>query len=208
MDDRTDDLRPKRLTEVAPLAMASLALPLFVWSAFNADFFGREGESFIIPLAVFFGGPIALAAGMWAYHHREAYLATIAGVTGAFWLTYGMLLWLMHSGVVDEALVGGDLRGLLFAAWAVTFAILWLASIREHWTLSLVTLGMGLMFVFLSAGYYRESDNALRAGGWIGFLTAAVAWYGALAELLNAEFEHEVLPTDLDSFRRLLLGAR
>ena len=207
MEERTHQTA-SRLTDPAPLVMAAIALPLFVWSAFNADYFGLEGESFIIPLAVFFGGPLALAAGMWAYRDRHAYLATIAGVVGAFWLTYGMLLWLMHEGVIDTAVVDGALRGLLFAAWGVTFGILWLASVRAHWTLSLVTLGMAVMFTLLSIGYYRDSENALQAAGWAGFITAGLAWYSALAELLNSEFEHAVLPTDLDSFRRLIAGTR
>ncbi len=192
------------LVDAAPLAMAAFALPLFVWSAFNADYFNLSSETFIIPLAVFFGGPVAIAAGMWAYHRRDAYLATVAGVFGAFWLTYGMLLWLIHEGVIDGTTAGGDLRGLLFVAWAVTFAILWLASVREHWTLSLVTLGAGVMFILLSIGYYGDSTNALRAGGWIGFITAGLAWYAALAEMLNAEFEQAVLPTDPSWFRRFL----
>jgi len=206
--EETTRRKTDRLTDPAPLAMAAFAVPLFVWSAFNADYFGLEGESFVIPLAVFFGGPVAVATGMWAYHRQDAYLATAAGLFGAFWLTYGMLLWMIHEGVVDQAAAGGDLRGLLFVGWAVTFGILWLASVRAHWTLSLVTLGAGVMFILLSIGYYGDSTDALRAGGWIGFITAAIAWYGALAEMLNAEFEQPILPTEPGWFRRFHLGAR
>ena len=120
-----------------------------------------------------------------------------------------MLLWLMHVGVVDSGTDGADLRGLLFIAWAVTFGMLWVASIRAHWTLSLVTLGAGVMFVLLSVGYYRDAPNALKGGGWIGFITAGMAWYGALAELLNAEFEQPILPTEPSQlFKRLHLGIR
>lgn len=207
--EETTRHRTERRADPAPLALAAFALPLFIWSAFNADYFGLDDESFVIPLAVFFGGPVALAAGMWAYLRRDAYLATVAGLFGAFWLTYGMLLWLIHEGVIDEVTAGGDLRGFLFIAWAVTFGILWLASVREHWTVSLVTLGAGVMFVLLSIGYYGESANAMRAGGWIGFITAGLAWYEALAELLNAEYEHPVLPTEPSQLMKLLnLGAR
>jgi hypothetical protein len=194
----------RHLTDPAALAMAAFAAPLFIWSAFNADYFDLRHESFVIPLAVFFGGPVAFATAMWGYHRRDVYLATVAALFGAFWLTYGMLLWMIHEGVVDGVAAGGDLRGFLFIVWALTFGLLWLASIREHWTVSLVTLGAAAMFVLLSIGYYRESTNALMAGGWIGFFTAGLAWYAALAELLNAEFAQPVLPTDLSSLRRLL----
>lgn len=199
-----------RLADPAAIAMAAFAVPLFVWSAFNADYFDLTGENFIIPLAVFFGGPIAIGAAMWAYHRRDAYLATVSGLFGSFWLTYGMLLWLIHQGVVTQGASAADLRGLYFAAWAVTFGILWLASVREHWALSLVTLGAGAMFVLLSIAYYSDRERVLEAGGWVGFVTAGVAWYTALAEMLNAEFKQPVLPTDWTWFRdlRLTRGSR
>jgi hypothetical protein len=209
MMDQEKPTAPRRMTDAGALALAVTAIPLFVWSAFNADFFERSGEHFIIPFAVFIGGVGALAAAMWAYYHRDAYLATVAGVTGAFWLSYGMLLLFAQRGEVDAALMAdGDLRGLLFAAFAVTYSVLWLASIREHWTLGLLSLGMALMFVFLSVGYYRDAGNALRIGGWAGFVTAGLAWYAALAEMLNREFAEPVLPTDADWFRRFHFGAR
>jgi succinate-acetate transporter protein len=196
------------LADPAAIAMAAFALPLFVWSAFNADFFDAGNQTFIIPLAVFFGGPVALAAAMWAFHRRDAYLATVSGLLGSFWITYGMLLWLIQQGVVVQGADAGDLRGLFFAAWAVTFGILWLASMREHWALSLVTLGAGTMFVLLSIAYYADRESVLNVGGWIGFVTAGLAWYTALAEMLNAEFAQPVLPTNWTWFDRFRLGTR
>lgn len=207
MAERTSHERAHHLPEVGLLMMAAFAVPLFVWSAFNGDYFDLAHESFIIPLAVFFGGPVGIIAAVLAYHRRDMYVMTMSGVIGAFWLTYGMLLWLIRQDVIDGATAGGDMRGLLFAAWAATFGILWVGSMRAHWTLSLLSLGTAAMFVLLSIGYYRDSPDALQVGGWIGFVTAGLAWYAALAETLNAEFEEPVLPTDLGYFRRFHLRA-
>ncbi len=193
------------LSDPAPLIMAAFALPLFIWSAFNADFFDLRDENFVIPLAVFFGGPVALIAGILAYSRRDGYLATVAGLFGAFWLTYGVMLWLMHEGVVSAT---GDMRGLLFVGWGGLYGMLWIASIRAHWTLGLVTLGVTVMFALLAIGYYSEETNALQAGGYVGFITSFLAAYSALAEMVNSEREQPVLPTDLGSLRRLILGAR
>ncbi|HXG35867.1 MAG TPA: acetate uptake transporter [Dehalococcoidia bacterium] len=198
-EERSPEMRHFSLS--LPLTVTAFAVPLFIWSAFNADYFDLANENYIIPLAVFFAGPVGLIAAMWAFYHKETYMATVASLFGAFWLSYGMLLWLIDQGVVPRE-TSGDLRGFFFIPWAVTFGIVWLASMYQHWTMALVTMGATVMFILLSIGYYADSTNILRIGGWVGFVTAGLAWYSMLAEMLNVEFKRLVLPTDLDWFIR------
>lgn len=43
-----------------------------------------------------------------------------------------------------------------------------------------------MAFLLLAIGYYRgEDETFLKAGGWFGLVTALLAWYNALAGLLN-----------------------
>src|SRR3990172_6617386 len=106
---RQESVEETRYSSPAALAMVAFALPLFIWSAFNAGYFKASNEEFIIPLAVFLGGPIAFASAMWALYRRDAYLGTAAGVFAAFWISYGMLLWLIQRGVVTGETTG-DIR--------------------------------------------------------------------------------------------------
>ncbi len=195
------------MRHAAPLAMVSFAVPLFVWSAFNAGYFETVGDNFIIPLAVFFGAPLAFATAMWAYYHREPYLATAAGIFAAFWASYGTLRWLVQKDVITGD-VSGDPMGFFFVPWAITFGVAWLGSMREHWTLALVSLGATLMFVFLSIGHYADESDVVKIGGWIGFITSGIAWYAALAEMLNIEFKREVLPVDAQWFEQFRARTR
>jgi len=185
------------MRHAAPLAMIAFAVPLFVWSAFNAGYFEGVGDDFIIPLAVFLGAPIAFATAMWSYYHREPYLATASGIFAAFWAALGMMRWLIQREVITGD-VSGDLMGFFFIPWAVTFGLVWLASMREHWTLALVSLGAMVMFILLSIGHYAGEGDIVKIGGWVGFVTSGLAWYAALGELLHIEFRREVLPLDAD----------
>lgn len=203
--ERSEEPRPMR--HVEPLAMIAFAVPLFVWSAFNAGYFEGVGDSFVIPLAVFFGAPMALAAAMWAYYHREPYSATAFGVFAAFWISYGMLRWLVQKDVITGD-VRGDVLGFYFVPWAVTFGVAWLGSMREEWTLGLTILGAAVMFVFLSVGHYADEDTLVKIGGWIGFVTSGVAWYAALARMVNIEFRREVLPVDAEWFNQFRARTR
>lgn len=188
-----------------PLLLGALAVPLFVWSAFNAGFFDLDSESFIIPLAVFFGAPLAVLGAFWA---REAHFfrSTMAGAFGGFWLTYGLYLWLRQTGVVENSTA--HMVALFFTAWAVTFAILWLGSVREAWTYSLVSLGSAVMLALLAIAYFGGGTTFRDIGGWVGFVTAGLAWYASLAEILNLEYRRPILPTDWTWFRRTRPGHR
>jgi len=207
MTERMEGRGESYRSDAGPLAMIALAVPLFIWSAFNAGYFDDSSENFIIPLSVFFGAPIAFATAMWAFYRRDSYLATGAGVFAAFWVSYGMLLWLTQEGVITGETTG-DVRGFFFVPWAVTFGTVWLASMRQHWTLALVAMGAAVMFVSLSIAHFDGSSDLLKTGGWVGFLTAGLAWYAALAEMVNIEFEREVLPTSPGWFERLRTGSR
>ena len=54
------------------------------------------------------------------------------------------------------------------------------------------------MFILLSIAHYGDSTDVLKAGGWVGFVTSGLAWYSALAEMVNVEFERPLLPTGPD----------
>ena len=197
----TEEVRDRDgyLMNPTPLAMIAVAVPLFLWSAFNAGYLGgMSAEAFIIPVAVFFAAPVLALASIIAYMRRDVFTASLSGVAGAFWLSYGLLLWLNHGGVVPAAGAPGALnnaRGFLYAIWAISFGIVWIGSMRLHWASGLISLGFTAMFVLLSIGAYATNDTLMNIGGWIGFVTAGVAWYTAFAEMINAEFESQILPT-------------
>lgn len=186
------------------LLMAGFAIPLFVWSAFNAGYFDIDSQNFVIPLAIFLGAPLAFLAALWSRDHYANGL--LAGVFGGFWFTYGGLLWLSQTGVVEAA--GRHMYALFFVAWAITFAIVWLGSVRQNWTFSLVALGASVMLVLLGVHYFGAGRGFLEAGGWVGFITAGLAWYASLAETLRLEYQRPVLPTDWSWFRQFRAGHR
>lgn len=52
-------------------------------------------------------------------------------------------------------------------------------------TLSSLRAFFSFLVVFLFFFPYRNVDNATKAGGWIGILTAVAAWYASAAFVIN-----------------------
>jgi len=51
-----------------------------------------------------------------------------------------------------------------------------------------------LTFLFLAIGAYAKSGAMTQIGGWLGLLTALVAWYASFAGVLNRTSRRVVLP--------------
>jgi len=52
-----------------------------------------------------------------------------------------------------------------------------------------------LTFLALTIGKFADSSGWTKVGGWLGLMTAVVAWYGSLAGVMNATAKRVVFPT-------------
>lgn len=56
-------------------------------------------------------------------------------------------------------------------------------------------LTLTIAFLMLAIGYYLgENTNWIKAGGWFGLVTALLAWYNALAGVLNEGNSYLTIP--------------
>jgi hypothetical protein len=49
-------------------------------------------------------------------------------------------------------------------------------------------------FFLLAYGEAAEHENIVKLGGWVGILTAALAWYASMAGVLKSTYGKEILP--------------
>lgn len=74
----------RHLPAAPPLIHAGFALTTFVLSCFNAgDLIDRRLEPVVLPLALFYGGAIQFAAGMWEIRTKNTFGAVAFSSYGA-----------------------------------------------------------------------------------------------------------------------------
>jgi succinate-acetate transporter protein len=169
----------------APLGLGAFALTTFVLSVANASIIPSSDHSFL-GLA-FFGGLALLLAGFWEFRSRNTLNATAFTLYGAFWLSYGY-------GVITSSFTGAGL-GYYFLAWAILSFVFLLGSLRTHGVLIAVFLFFTLTSLTLAIGRFADSSNWQHIGGWLGIITAILAGYAALADILRSEKSALQLPT-------------
>ena len=175
------------IADPAPLGLAAFALTTFLLSAFNAGWMTKASGDAWLGYAAIYGGLVQLLAGMWEFRNRNVFGATAFSTYGGFWI--GLFLWaqLVAPGIKSPAVASHDLAWILLA-FAIINTILLLMSTQVTMAVFLVFLTLeATEVVLLIGGFLNQAPGhgATQIGGYIGVLTALVAWYTAAAGIAN-----------------------
>lgn len=176
------------VADPAPLGLAAFALTTFLLSAKNAGW--TDGGDAWLGFAFAYGGLGQLLAGMWEFRNKNVFGATAFSTYGTFWIGLGLYVLLAEGASANPL---NDL-GFILLAFAIfnTYMLLW--SSRVTGAVFLVFLTLEVTEIVLSVGFFTESANVIKAGGIIGLVTAAVAWYTSAAGVLNGMAGRAILP--------------
>jgi succinate-acetate transporter protein len=165
----------------APLGLCAFALTTFVLSAANAGLFPGTQALIVMGPAYFYGGLAQLLAGMWEFRGGNTFGGTAFSSYGAFWLAVGILLQ-FHPDLLTGSAPGG--AGFFLLGWTIFTALMFLGTLRTNLALMGVFLFLTLTFLALAIGAFASSVAFNTIGGWLGIITALIAWYTALAGIL------------------------
>jgi succinate-acetate transporter protein len=175
----------------APLGLAAFALTTFVLSGHNASFIP---DLIWIGLALFYGGLAQLLAGMWEFRNRNVFGATAFSTYGGFWMSLGIFVVLaVVSKSFGGALSGANLPNAVawfLLAFAIfnTYMLLWSTQVTVAVFAVFLTLEITEILLVIGnfvAAHGHANNGWIHAGGWVGILTAAVAWYTSAAGVIN-----------------------
>jgi succinate-acetate transporter protein len=186
---------PSPITGIADpgaLGLAGFAMTTFVLSTFNTGLLSDTLETVVLPLALFYGGLAQLLAGMWEFRRANTFAATAFSSFGAFWLAFAYYI----SNVAPKLPPAHAYQatGLFLLAWAIFTTYMILAAMRTNGAILAVFVLLALTFILLTIGAFAQSDSFDKIGGWVGFATAAVAWYTSCATVANNTWKRDVLP--------------
>jgi hypothetical protein len=175
-----------------PLGLAAFATTTFILSVFNAGLVSSAGEPIVFGMALAYGGLAQLLAGMWEFRTGNTFGATAFTSFGAFWLSFWAFVEFFEKDVPKAD--AGHAVGLYLIAWGIFTTYMFVASLRTTGAVALVFFLLAITFFVLGIGNAGAHTGIIKLGGWIGLVTAIVAWYASFAEVTNATFGRIVLP--------------
>lgn len=172
----------------APLGLSGFAVTTFMLSIVNAGLIPVTDATFL-SLAVAFGGLAQLLAGMWAFKARNTFAATAFSTYGAFWLSVAV------GALTKTATVGSVGFSWYLLIWGILTFVYLIAALKTNGALIATLFVLTLTYLALAIGGFMASKTWIGIGGWIGIITAIVAEYTALADLLAEGTSFFKLPT-------------
>lgn len=178
-----------KIANPGPLGLSGFALTTLVLSAWNAGILKGADVLIVIGLAVFYGGIAQFSAGMWEFRTGNTFGATAFASYGAFWLSFAALL-IPGFGIAFGAKTGpsGAALAWYLLGWTIITGILMLGSFRTNGATALVFVLLFITFLLLCLGAFGGAGagaGMTQIGGYVGIVTAIVAWYTALAGIMT-----------------------
>jgi uncharacterized protein len=177
----------------AALGLGGFALTTFVLSTHNA---GLAPNLTWLGLAFFYGGLAQFTAGMWEFKTGNTFGATAFSTYGAFWMSLATFVAFLLFGKIPAGDVDTDL-GWFLLAFAIfnTYMLFW--STRVNVSVFLVFLTLEVTEILLFIGFFngnKPGEGLIGLGGWMGVVTAIVAWYASAAVVANSLRVKPILP--------------
>jgi len=181
-----------KIANPGPLGLFSFASTTFILSLYNLQTQNITHPNVVVGMAIFCGGLAQLLAGMWEFPKGNVFGATAFTSYGAFWMSYATIL-LPGSGVLAAFTNVAELEsalGIYLIAWFMVTFFLLIASLRKTVGLVVLFASLSITFLLLAIGTFSSSLSVTKAGGAVGVITAFVAYYVGLADLLAADNVH------------------
>ena len=183
------------IADPAPLGLAAFALTTFLLSAANANWMSHATGAAFLGYAFAYGGLIQLLAGMWEFRNRNVFGATAFSSYGGFWI--GLAIWVVRVKLPALAAarpatlaatvtaLNHDVGWILLAFFIFNTYMLVMAT-QLNWAVFGVFLTLGATEIVLAIGFFNAGSavnptGLIKVGGYIGLVTALVAWYTSMA---------------------------
>jgi len=174
-----DEVPTTPVADPAPLGLAAFALTTFLLSAANAHWMGAATGDAWLGYALAYGGGCQLLAGMWEFRNRNVFGATAFSTYGGFWI--GLFLWVQFVAPKATGGQAGHDLGWILLAFAIFNTYMLIMSSQLNMAVFLVFLTLEVTEIVLFIGNFAGNTSMVKVGGYIGILTALVAWYTSAA---------------------------
>jgi len=195
---------PSSIANPGTLGLFSFASTTLILSLINAQTRGVQEPNAVVGMAIFCGGLAQLLAGMWEFPRGNIFGGSAFTSYGAFWMSFATI-FLPGSGILaaydgkEDQLTSA--LGIYLVTWTIVTFLFFIVTLRKAVCFIALFGFLTVTFGALAAGMFVGNATVTKVGGILGVITALIAYYIGLAEMLNAE-DMAIVRLPLGAFKK------
>ncbi|PPQ99339.1 hypothetical protein CVT24_009153 [Panaeolus cyanescens] len=173
----------------SPAGIFAFASTTFILSAFNLNVRGIHAPNVVVGMAIFSGGLLQFIAGMWEFPRGNVFNATVFSSYGCFWMSYATI-HIPAFGIISayaDPQEFNNAMGIYLVTWFMVTVFFTMAVIRRNLTFIILLSILAVTFLVLAVANFTGRSSINKAGGALGIVVSAIAYYAGLSEILEAE---------------------
>lgn len=174
----------------APLGLCGFALTTVLLNIHNAGFFGLD--TMILAMGIFYGGLAQVIVGIMEWKKNNTFGTVAFTSYGFFWIALVALILMPKMGLGEAP--SHIAMGCFLGVWGIFSIPLFICTFKLNKALQLVFGTLVLLFFMLTVADFTGNAALKHAAGWEGILCGALAFYAAMAQVINEVFGREVCP--------------
>lgn len=176
----------------APLGLLGFGMTTILLNLHNAGIISLSAV--IISMGLFLGGFAQVVAGIMEFKAGNTFGATAFTAYGTFWWSL-VGIWLLPSAIPQGGVKGADELSMAFylLLWGIFTLGMFIGTLKHNMASRVVFGSLTVLFFLLALGDFTGSHFIKMIAGYEGIFCGGSAIYSAIGQILNHEFQKEVL---------------
>ena len=179
-----------KLANPAPLGLMGFGMTTVLLNIHNAGFFPLS--AMILAMGIFYGGIAQIIAGIFEFKKGNTFGMLAFLSYGHFWLTLVALIIMPKMGWAEDT-PPAFMAWYLFL-WGIFTLFMFVGTLKANRCLQFIFFSLTILFFLLAIKDWTGSALIGTIAGYEGIVCGLSAIYLAMAEVLNEQFDSDILP--------------
>lgn len=174
----------------APLGLMGFGMTTILLNIHNAGFF--PFDSMVLAMGLFVGGMAQVVAGILEFKKGNTFGLTAFTSYGFFWISLVALIFFPKLGLAEAT--EPAFMAWYFVVYGIFTGFMFIATLRSNKVSQFIFASLTTLFFLLAARDFSGSETVGIIAGYVGIICGSAAIYDAMAQVINEQFEKEVMP--------------